>query len=461
MSNKSYQIRPSEVKFPAEQILPSIERPFQAMEVRNPFPERSSGNNHSNSQSVPRNGGEYDWISPIASVTASSEPDKGRKRRIETEGDFHSSYSQNKPTPGTVLIPLHEYSGRNGTEAKVLSTEYGRDIFAFGAQEQYGHRALAREHLDMDDSGVALDYSRRIRSPQGPTQGPSGQYQRPPHLQIQLKPGARAFPTTSPIPLESSHSDSHAFPKIPNDQSSFYEAPSHAVLTHNDDVYLENRRMRPTSVRDKEFDRPTVVGKLPDRPQLLEMTGYTHDSGSLSYNNDSRGASNSLGYSYTGSKLTPFAPVDNEQWVVDGNRKFYPSQRQHLMDSGEDIRGSSQYTQLPFRNRRVEYQDPNNGNWVNEAYSNTSSQLSIGHQEDYLYVASFVSFIYYFLSFSLRSANKARSNEKESNVRNRPAARPQMLTYISYEANNDSNRTRRCRESARTLDSRREFVVID
>lgn len=398
MSNKPYHIRSPEMRFPAEQILPSIERPFQVMEVRNEVQERGSAPGHFTSHSVPRSGGEYDWNSPMVPVTASSDPDKGRKRRLETEGIFHSSYSQNKATPGTVLIPLREYNGRDGTEAKVLGTEHGRNLFAFGAQEQCGHRALAREHQEMQDSGIALEYPRRIRSPQGPTQGPNDHYQRPAHLQIQLKAGTGAFPNASPIPPKYFQSDSHAFPKFQNHQSSFYEAPSHAFLTHNDDGILENGRTRPTSVHDKEFDGPTVARELPDQPDLLEMTGYTHDSGSRRYIDNSRGASNSRGHSYTGSKPAPCAPMDNEPWVVHGNRKLYPGQTQHLMDSGEDLRGGSQYTQLPFRNRRVAYLDQTDGNRVNEPYSNTPSQLSNEHQELYLYVASSLSSIITFLA---------------------------------------------------------------
>ena len=454
MSNKTYHIRSTEMKFAAEQILPSIERPFQVMEARNPDQERGSGRGHFASHSVPRSGGEHEWTSPIVPVTASSDPDKGRKRRLETEEIFHSSYSQNKATPGTVLIPLREYNGRDGTEAKVLGTEHGRNLFAFGAQEQSGHCAFAREHPEMQDSGIALEYPRHIRSPQGP----NDQYQRPAHLQIQLKSGTGPLPNASPKLPKYFQSDPHAFPKFQSHQSSFHEAPSHAFVNHNDDGFLENGRTRPTSVRDKGFDGLTVARELPDQP---EMTGYTHDSGPHRYIDNSQGASNSRGYSYTGSKPAPCASMDNEPWGVHGNRKLYQGQTQHLTNSGEDIRFGSHYTQLPFRNRRVDYLDQTDGSRVNEPYRNTPSQLSNGHQEHYLYVASSPSFSYYFSSFLLRSANKARSSERESNAPNWPAARPQMLTYVSYEANDDPKRVRRRGESARTLDSRREFVVID
>lgn len=394
LSNRSYHIRSPEMKFPAEQILPSIERPFQVMEGHDEIKRRGSGPGHFTSHSVPRSGGEYGWNSPMIPVTASSDPDKGRKRRLETEGILHSSSNRNKATPGTVLIPLREYNGRDGTEVKALGTEHGRNLFAFGAQEQYGHRALAREHPEMQDSGIAPEYPRRIRSPQGHAQGPNDQYQRPAHLQIQLKAGTGAFSNASPIPPNYFQSDSHAFPKFQSHQSSFYEAPSHAYLTHNDDGFLENGRTRPTSVRDKEFDGLAVAREPPHQPDQLEMTGYTHDSGSHRYIDNSRGASDSRGYPYTGSKPAPCAPMDNGPWVVHGNRKIYPGQTQHLMDSGEDIRGGSQYAQLPLRDRGVAYLDQIDGNRVNEPYSNTPSQLSNGHQEHYLYVASSLVFNY-------------------------------------------------------------------
>lgn len=458
-SDKAYRVQSAGREFSPEQILPSIEKPCQVMEARNPFQQRSGGALHHVSQSMSRDGEHGDWKSPVARVLASSDLDMGRKRRFEVEGALPSPYNQSNVTTGTVLIPIEKYNERHGKEARFFDSEHHPGHVA-PEQRGYHHLAESKWHDPLN----AVEYSDRIEDPPRLVRASAGHYQRPPHLQIQLQRGAAGVRSASPTCLKSTISNSSMFPISKDDQSTKHGVPNHVFLTRSDKNLPENGYVQqaPASALDTLRDVPTTVRDLPRQLDTQATTSYTHNSGHPRYTDDPWVERNDPSRAYFEPRPTSHGGMDNASLSMRENQEPYHRHPQHLVEPGAIIRDLHHYTELPLRTRQDDDQAHIPDFRPDDHYGRNSSPSGLRHQNILRYVAfpsglNCCSDLEYFV----HDTDRSRSSERESRLRDRSAVRPQMITYISYESRNDFDQGYMRGEPERSQDSRREFVVID
>ena len=460
-SDNAYRVQSAGREFSPEQILPSIEQPSQVMEARNPFQQRSGGALHHVSQSVSRDDDHGDWKSPVNRVLAGSNLDMGRKRRFEVEGAFPSPYSQSNVTTGTVLIPIEEYNERHGKEARFFDPEHHHNHVAYGAPEQRGHHDLKAE-TKWHDPQNAVEYSNRIEDPPRLVGAPAGHYQRPPHLQIQLKRGAVGVRSSSPICLKSTISDSSVFPISKDDQSTKHGVPNHALLTLSDNHLSENGYVQQVSALNTLRDVPATVRDLPSQQDTQVTTRYTHSSGHPRYIDDPWVERNDPGRAYNEPRPASGGGTENASLSMGETKGSYQRHSQYLVEPGAIIHDLHHYTELPLRTRQNDDKAHITDFRPDLIYGRSPSPSSPRHQNIFRYVASSSSFncCSDFERF-LHDTEESRSSEREARLQDRSAVRPQMITYISYESRNDLDQGCPRGDPEGSQDSRRAFVVID
>ena len=462
-SDNAYRVQSAGREFSPEQILPSIEQPCQVMEARNPFQQRSGGASHHISQSESRDGEHGDWKSPVARVFASSDLEMGRKRRFEVEGALPSPYNQSNVATGTVLIPIEKYDESHRKDPRFFNSEHHHNHVAYDAPGQRGYHHLTAESK-WHDPRNAVEYSDRIEDPPRLVAAPAGHYPRPPHLQIQLKRGATGVRSASPTCLKSTISNSSISPISKDDQLTKHGVPNHALLTRSDYNFSENRHVQqaPASALNTFPDMSATVRDLPRQMDTQVTTSYTHSSGPPRYFDDPWVERNDPSRARMEPRPTSRGEMDIASPSMRENQESYQRHPQHLVEPGAIARDLHHYTELPLRTRQDDDKAHNTDFRPDLFYGRSSSPSGLRHGNIFRYVASSSNFnCCSDLEFLLQDTNKSRSSERESRLQDRPAARPQMITYISYESRDDFDQGRTRRELERSQDSRREFVVID
>ena len=385
-SDNTYRVQSAGREFSPEQILPSIEQPYQVIEARNPFQQRSDGALHHVSQNINREGDHGDWNSPVARMPAISEPDMGRKRRFEVEGAFPSPSNQSNVTTGTVLIPIEEYNERYGREPRFFGSEHHHNHAAYGAPEQRGYHHLTAESKWHNPQN-AVEYSDRIEGPPRLVGAPAGHHQRPPHLQIQLTRSAAGVRSASPIYLKSTISDSSVFPIFKDDQSAKHRVPNHTLLTRSDNNLPENGYVQRASAINTLRDVPTTVRDLPRQLERQLTTSYTHSPGHPRYADDPWVEGNSPSRAYIEPRPVSRGGVDNGSLSMRENQESYQRHSQHLVEPGAIRRDLHHYTELPLRTRQNDDKTRTTDFRPDGLYGRNSSPSGLRHQDSFRYVA--------------------------------------------------------------------------
>ncbi|KAL8793473.1 MAG: hypothetical protein Q9195_003956 [Heterodermia aff. obscurata] len=382
-SDNAYRVQSAGREFSPEQILPSIEQPCQVIEARNPFRQRSG----EAPQSVSREGDHGDWKSPVAQALASSDLDTGRKRRFEVEEALPSPYNQSNVTTGTMLIPLEEYNERYGKEARFYDSEHHHNHVAYGAPEQRGYHHLTAE-TEWHDPRGAVKYSDRIEDPPKLVEAPAGRYQRPPHLQIQLKRGASGVRSASPICLKSTISNSSVFPISEDDQSRMHGAPNHASLTRSNHNSSENGYVQRASALNTLRDVPAAVRDLPRQLETQVTASYPHGSGHPRYPDDPWAERNDPNRAYIEPRPASRGGMDNASQSMRENQESYQTHSQFLVEPGAIIRDAHHHTELPLRTRQTDDRAHISDFHPDALYGGSSSPSGFRHQNMLRYVAS-------------------------------------------------------------------------
>ena len=384
-SDNAYRVQSAGRESTPEQILPSIEQPYQVTEARNPFKQQSGGALPHVSQSVSRDGNRGDWKSPVARVLPNSDLDLGRKRRFEVERAFPSPYSQSNVTTGTVLVPIEEYNERHDKEARFVDWEHHHDHVAYGAPEQLGyHHLIAKSKWH--DPRNAVEYSDHMEDPPRLVGAPAGRYQRPPHLQIHLKRGAAGVRSASPICLKSTISDSSVFPVSRDDQSTKHGVSNHVLLTRSENHLSKKGYVQQASTLNTFRDVPATVRDLPRQLDTQVTTCYTRSSGNPRNIDDPWVERNDPSRVYIEPRSASRGGMDKASLSVGENEEPYQRHSQYIVEPSAIIRDSHHYSELPLRTRQDDDKAHITDFGTDGLYGRSSSPSGLRHQNIFRYV---------------------------------------------------------------------------
>lgn len=387
-NDNAYHARSLETKLPPEQILPSIEQPFQKLRTRNYFQELNGGGIHNGSPSVTRNIGQDGWRLPVTRAPASSNPDVGRKRRRDNEGPLPPSYSSSKIAAGTVLIPLEGYNERQDEGARNRDFQHNHTPAAYRTQELPGRYPVITQALDLHKIGIAEDHSGRLQSLLGPMRGPDGQYQRLPHMQVQLNPGAAGFRSVSPINLTSSQSDYYASPRSQPNHVSAHKASRNPSLIRNSNNFVEDGYAPQPSIYDQVFDAPADSRAMPKQPEIADMAIYNRHLGSSRSADDLWVGRDNTDRAYSESRPASRGRIARETKEPGGTHL------QHSVGPGILAGHGHHYTELPLRNLASNDQAGIDSFRPVGSYDKGPLPPRLRQEEIYRYVISFPSLMY-------------------------------------------------------------------
>ena len=357
MSERPHQARRSHTEHHSDQILPSIEQPSDWHKARNPLQQRRSENQNPGPNRINSYAEQYESINPSARFPVNAYTDTGKEHGLEGERAYASQYNHGQAVTGTVLIPLEEYHQRHRRQAQVADAGQARTLGLPSAEENHGSPYRVKDGSSLRKSPVTPAYAGHIWNPQENMLRPTGQHQRPPHLQVQLHSGApavadvrRASPYTFQIP----QSDSLTSPTSRLNGIVPHRASDHPFMTRTSSVSIgsEFRERDPTG--NVLVFAPTAAHAEQDALELRRRASYTD------HNNISNGRNNpfqdrNISYhSYSKSRPT-IGGVDPWEKALDTQQPHLDSP-QHRLETRLVAHSTQEDPFLPIRSRQPDIQ---------------------------------------------------------------------------------------------------------
>ena len=349
-SERPRQTRRPHIEHHSDQILPSIEQPSDCHNVRNPFQQRTSedqnaGPNRINSYAESTN--------PSARVPVNSYTDTGKKHGLEGERAYASLYNHGQAATGTVLIPLEEYHQRHSGQAQVPDAGQAQTLVLPSAEGNYGSPYRVKDGSSLRKSPVTPAYAGHTWSPQQSMLRPTGQHQRPPHLQVQLHPRTPDVVDvrrSSPYAFHIPQSDSLTSPTSQLDRVVAHRASGRPFLTHTSNVSIgsEFRERDPTG--NVLVYTPTAARVEQDTFELRRRGSYTNHNSAPNHSNNPFQERNTSRYSY--SKPGPAIGVADPWKKASNTQEPHLDSPRHILETRPMAQNTQQDPFLPFRSRQ-------------------------------------------------------------------------------------------------------------
>lgn len=352
-SERPRQARRPHTEHHSDQILPSIEQASDCHNVRNPFQQRRGENQNAGPNRINSYAEQHESTNPSVRVPVNSYTDTGKKHGLEDGRPYASPYNHGQAATGTVLIPLEEYHQRHRRQAQVPDAGQDHPLGFPRAEENNGSPYRVKDGASLRKSPVTPAYVGHTWSPQQNMLWPTGQHQRPPHLQVQLHTRAQDVVDvrrSSPYAFHIPHSDSLTSPTSQLDRAVAHRASGRPFLTRTSSVSMgsELRERDPTG--NVLVYAPKAARVEQDAFELPRRASYTNHNSASNDNNNPFQDRISSHYSY--SQPGPAMGVADPWGKFSNTQEPHLETPQHLLEVRPVAHSTQQDPFLPFRSRQ-------------------------------------------------------------------------------------------------------------
>ena len=354
-SERPHHARRPHTEYHADQILPSIEQSSGSHHARNSIQQRRIEDQNASLNRLNSYAEQDDSSNPSARVPVNpNSTEIAKKHGLEGGRMYPSPYNHGEAAVGTVLIPLEEYHQRHRRQAQATVAGQNHTLGLPSAEGNSGSLHCTTKGSSLRSSPIIPAYTGHIWSPQRSMQAPTGQHQRPPHLQVQLHSGT---PSVVGVQRSSSHafhipqSDSLTSPTSRLDRTVAPGASGRPFLTRTSGVSMNSDFRERDSTGNVMVYAPTAVSVEQDPFELRRRASYTNHN---SVTNDSSNPFQERNIShYSFSRPGPAIGVTDPWERPINTQEPHLESPQYLLDTRPVAHSTPQHPFLPLRSRQT------------------------------------------------------------------------------------------------------------